>query len=289
MEIRVLRYFLAIAKEESVSGAAKILNITQPTLSKQLMELEEELETKLFIRGNRKMILTDSGRLLRKRAQEIVELVNKSENELLHSNKEISGSVSIGSGETDAMRFIAKAALEVLQNHPNIQYHLYSGNAEDVMDRLDNGLLDFGIVVGDVNIKKYDSLLLPIVDTWGLLCKKDAPFAKYDAVKREDIYKLPLICSKQALLEGELSNWFQSKYGELNIVATYNLIYNAAIMVEEGIGYALSLDKLVNTRNTSNLSFIPLEPKIEASLHIIWKKSQIFSKAAAEFLSVLQN
>ncbi len=288
MEFRVLRYFLAIAQEGTVSGAAKVLNVTQPTLSKQLMELEEELNTKLFIRANRKMILTESGCLLRKRAQEIVELVHKSENEIIHEKQGIGGNVAIGSGETEAMRLIAKTALKVKQIHPNIHYDLYSANAQDVMERLDNGLLDFGIVVGEIDIKKYDSLALPMVDTWGILCRNDSKLTYKKSVTKEDIMKLPLIWSKQALLENELSNWFRCNYSDLQVVATYNLIYNAAIMVEEGMGYALCLDKLINVTSMSHLAFVPLEPRIEAPLNIIWKKSQIFSKAAEEFLNTLQ-
>lgn len=288
MEFRVLRYFLAIAQEGSVSGAAKVLNVTQPTLSKQLIELEEELNTKLFIRANRKMILTDSGNLLRKRAQEIVELVHKSENEMIHQKQGISGNIIIGSGETEAMRLIAKVALKTMHKHPNIHYDLYSANAQDVMERLDNGLLDFGIVVGDVDIKKYDSIILPMTDTWGVLCKKDSLVSNKKFVQREDLVTLPLIWSKQSLQENELSNWFRCNYNDLRIVATYNLIYNAAIMVEEGMGYALCLDKLINVTSVSQLVFLPLEPRIEASLHVIWKKSQLFSKAAEEFLNELQ-
>lgn len=288
MEIRVLRYFLAIAKEESVSGAAKALNITQPTLSKQLMELEQELNTTLFLREHRKMVLTNSGKLLKKRAQEIVELIDKSENEILCADTIVGGSISIGCGETEAMRFVTKAAIKVLEKNPSIQYDIYSATAEDVMERLDNGLLDFGIVIGDINIKKYNSLLLPMADTWGILSRKDSAFSAVDSVHKEDLLKVPLIFSKQALQEDELSTWFGENYTNLNIVATYNLIHNASIMVEEGVGVALCLGRLVNTSTISNFSFAPLDPKIEAPLHIIWKKSMTFSKASEEFLKTLK-
>lgn len=288
MEFRVLRYFLAVAREESITGAAKILNVTQPTLSKQLMELEEYLGKKLLIRGNRKVTLTEEGILLRKRAQEIVELVDKTETEIGSVDEVISGDIYIGGGETDAMRLIAKAVKKLQEEHPHIQYHLYSGNADDVMERLDKGLLDFGIIIGAANIQKYDYLRLPATDTWGLLMKKDSPLASLDNIRPENLLGIPLLCSRQALAGNELSGWLREGSEKQNIVATYNLIYNAALMVEEGIGYALCLDKLVNTTSVTDLCFKPLEPRLEASLNIVWKKYPVFSKAAEKFLKGLQ-
>ncbi len=288
MEFRVLRYFLAIAREESITGAAKTLNVTQPTLSKQLMELEDELGKKLLIRGNRRVTLTEEGILLRKRAQEIMELVDKTETEIGSVDEVISGDIYIGSGETDAMRLIAKTVKKLQEEHPHIQYHLYSGNADDVLERLDKGLLDFGIIIGAAHIQKYDYLRLPATDTWGLLMKKDSPLASLDSIRPKNLIGIPLLCSRQALAGNELSGWIRGGSENQNIVATYNLIYNAALMVEEGIGYALCLDKLVNTTSVSNLCFVPLEPRLEASLNIVWKKYQVFSKVAEKFLEKLQ-
>lgn len=288
MEFRVLRYFLAVAREESITGAAKILNVTQPTLSKQLMELEEELGKKLLIRGNRRITLTEEGALLRKRAQEIMELVDKTESEISSKNEVISGDVYIGGGETDSMRLIAKVVKKLQGEHPHIQYHLYSGNAGDVTERLDKGLLDFGVLIGTANIQNYDYLHLPTTDTWGLLMKKDSPLSNLDSIRPENLHDIPLICSKQALSGNEISGWFGNDFEKLNIVATYNLIYNATLMVEEGIGYALCLDKLVNTTSASDLCFKPLEPRLEAHLNIVWKKYQVFSNAAKQFLHKLQ-
>ena len=290
MEFRVLRYFLAVAREESITGAARLLNVTQPTLSKQLMELEESLGKQLFIRGNRRITLTEEGMLLRKRAQEIMELVDKTETEISSVDESISGDIYIGGGETDAMRLIAKTAKKLQEAYPQIQYHLYSGNAPDVMERLDKGLLDFGVIIGTANIEKYDYLRLPAADTWGVLMRKDSPLASLDRIRPENLRELPLLCSRQALAGKELSGWFGVHNSEkLNIVTTYNLIYNAALMVEEGMGYALGLDKLVNTTNVSSLCFRPLEPPLEAPLHIVWKKYQMFSKAAEKFLAAFQD
>lgn len=289
MEFRVLRYFLAVAREESITGAAKALHITQPTLSKQLMELEEELGKQLLIRGNRRVTLTEEGLLLRKRAQEILELMDKTESEISSADEVIGGDIYIGGGETDAMRHIAKVVKSLQLEHPHIQYHLYSGNAEDVMERLEKGLLDFGVIIGAANIQKYDYLRLPGADTWGLLMKKDSPLANLDEIRPENLRGLPLLCSRQALAGNELSGWLREDAEKLNVVATYNLIYNAALMVEEGIGCALCLDKLVNTTSASGLCFRPLEPRLDAPLHIVWKKYQVFSKAAQKFLEKLKN
>lgn len=289
MELRVLRYFLAVAREENITAAAGVLHITQPTLSKQLMDLENELGKQLFIRGKRKITLTEEGMFLRKRAQEIVELADKTQSEFLSNEEMISGDIYIGGGETDAMRIVAKTAKELQKNYPGINYHLYSGNAQDVTERLDKGLLDFGILIGSSNLNKYDYLKLPVTDTWGLLMKKDSPLAEKDIISSEDLKGIPLIVSIQALKNNELSGWSGYNFEDLNIVATYNLVYNASLMVDEGLGYVLTLDKLVNTAGKSNFCFIPLKPKLEANLYIVWKKYQVFSKATEKFIDVLQS
>ena len=288
MELRVLRYFVAVAREESITGAAESLHVTQPTLSRQLMELEEELGKKLFIRGSRKLTLTDEGVLLRKRAEEIIELVEKTETEIITSDEIINGDIYICGGETDAMRIIAQTAKKLQKEYPNIRYHIFSGNADDVTERLDKGLLDFGILIEPADIKKYEYIKLPATDIWGLLMRKDSPLASCDTIKPENLLNIPLLCSRQSMVGKEISEWIGLDYDKLNIVTTYNLVYNASLMVEEGIGYALSLDKLVNTTGNSVLCFKPLEPKLEVGLNIVWKKSQIFSKAAKKFLERLE-
>lgn len=289
MELRVLRYFLAVAREENISGAAEALHVTQPTLSRQLMELEEELGVKLFIRGSRKITLTDEGALLRKRAEEIIGLVRKTEAEITVPGEVISGDVYIGGGETDAMRLIAKTACELKKEHPGVRFHIFSGDAASVTERLDKGLIDFGVLIEPANVAKYDFLRLPAVDTWGVLTRRDSTLASKKAICPKDLWSLPLICSRQALEGREISGWIKRDYDKLDIAATYNLVYNASLMVEEGIGHALSLDKLVNTSGNGNLCFIPLEPKLEARLDIVWKKYQVFSKAAALFLERLRS
>lgn len=291
MEIRELRYFLAVARENSITLAAESLNISQPGLSQVIMNMEEQLGTKLFIRENRKITLTEDGILLRKRAQEIVDLTDKTEAEFIKNEKNTSdliGDIYIGGGETEGMRFIAKTVHNLYEKYPNIHYHLFSGNSDDVMERLDKGLLDFGILIDPVDIRKYDYLRLPVSDTWGILMKKDSPLAKLDYIKPDDILKLPLICSRQSLVKNEISSWLGTDFDKLNIISTYNLIFNASLLVDEGVGYALCLDKLVNTTCNSNLCFKPLKPTLNANLILIWKKYQVFPKATQKFLDELQ-
>lgn len=288
MELRVLRYFLAVAQEESISGAAEYLHLTQPTLSRQLMDLENELGKKLFVRGSRKVSLTEDGVLLRKRASEIVELVEKTESEFWGTDEVVAGDIYIGGGESEAMRLIARAARELQCAFPNVHYHLFSGNANDVCERLDRGCLDFGVLLEPGDLKRYDYIQLPVRDVWGALVRKDSPLAEKAALRPEDLRDQPLLFSRQAMGRDNLSAWFGQDYTSLNIVATYNLIYNASLMVEEGLGCALALDRLVNTSGDSPLCFRPLEPRLEVRLYVVWKKFQIFSKAAAKFLAVLQ-
>ena len=290
MELRVLRYFLAVAREESISSAAEVLHLTQPTLSRQLLELEETFGKKLFIRlrGNRKITLTDDGIYLRKRAQEILDLANKTEADLSASDDFISGEVLIGAGETDAMRLIARIVKKMRDDFPHVNYQLFSGNADDVTERLDKGLLDFGILIGHEEIRKYDCLRLTAMDTWGLLIKKDSELAALSSIRPEVLKKIPILCSNRAFIRNELSGWLGDDFNKLNIVATYNLIYNASLMVEEGVGSAVCVDKLTYTAGNSNLCFRPLEPRFESHLYFVWKKYQVFSKAAEKFLARVQ-
>ncbi|MEC0236381.1 LysR family transcriptional regulator [Paenibacillus kribbensis] len=292
MEFRVLRYFLTVAREGSMTGAANFLHVTQPTLSRQLKELEQELGKKLFIRSSHSIILTDEGMLLRKRAEEIVDMIDKLEAEFSSMEETISGDVYIGGGETDAMKQIARVVKDLQLSYPNIRYHLYSGNEDDVTERLDKGLLDFGILIQPADVSKYNYINIPAKDVWGVVMRKDSPLAFKDTIQTTDLINVPLICSRQAMKQtfskNEFADWFGEDFDKLNVVTTYNLAYNAAIMVEEGIGYALTLDKIVNTSSDSNLCFKPLEPRLESGLNIVWKKHQVFSAAADLFLKEIQ-
>lgn len=291
MDIRILRYFLAVAREESISGAAEFLHLTQPTLSRQLMDLEAELGVKLLNRGNknRSVTLTEEGMLLRRRAEEIVALTDKTISEFHTAHDVVSGDVYIGGGETNAMRLIARVGKKLQSQYPLIRYHLFSGNADDVAERLDKGLLDFGLFIEPANMERYNYLRLPATDTWGLLMRKDSPLADKESIHANDLENIPLIVSRQSMVHNELSGWSGSDFDKLNIVATYNLIYNASLMVDEGFGYALCLDRLVFSADHDSLCFRPLEPRLEAHIDIAWKKYQVFSKAAEKFLEALQD
>lgn len=288
MELRTLRYFLAVAEEKNISKAADALFITQPTLSRQMIELEEELGKTLFIRGKRKISLTEEGIFFQKRAKEIITLVEKTESAFHAPEDELHGDIYIGSGETPAMRFIARIAHTLHRQNPHVNFHLFSGNAQDVMDKIDNGLVSFGLFVGPADLAKYDFLRLPIKDTWGVLMRSDSPLAKLEQIQAKDLLNIPLLLSRQEMVKNEISGWMGDLAKELNIIGTYNLLYNASLMVEEGLGYALCLDKIVNTTNESLLCFKPLSPKIEVGLTLAWKKSQTFSKAEEKFLEYLK-
>ena len=289
MDIRVLEYFLAVAREESITKAAEFLNMTQPPLSRQLKDLEKELGKQLLVRGSKKITLTEDGMLLRKRAEELVELMEKTKAELASTDETIGGDIYIGGGETDAVLSFAATAKELQEKYPMIHYHLYSGDAEIVMEKLDKGLIDFGLLVGSVDVSKYEYIRLPIRDTWGVLMRKDSPLAEKASIQAEDLWDKPLIVSHQTSISSDMMAWLQRDASKLNIVMTYDLIFNASLFVRQGVGYAIALDKIINTSGDSELCFRPLYPTMEAGLCIVWKRYQVFSKASQEFLRLLRN
>ena len=287
MEIRVLEYFLALAREQTITGAAESLHMTQPPLSRQLQELEAELGKQLFIRGKRQITLTREGMLLRKRAEEILDLVSRTEREVTQSDETIAGDIYIGTGETDGVRQLMRVAKQMQKNYPDVRFHIVSGDAVDVCSRLEKGLLDFGVLLGDIDRTRYNYIPLPMKDTWGVLMRRDSPLAGQEAISPQQLWDKPLILSRQVDNKSRLYRWLGREPTQLHTVATYNLIYNASLMVDEGMGYAFTLDKLVNTTG-SNLCFRPLHPKFELGMHLVWKKSQVFSRAAELFLTRLK-
>ena len=291
MELRVLQYFLAVVREQNISAAAESLHLSQPALSTQLKALEHELGKTLLIRGtkgSRKVLLTEEGMLLRKRAEEILELVQITENEISLSNEIIAGDVYIGAGESDMIRIIAKAAKKLQKKHPDIHYHILSGNAAFVKEHLDRGLIDFGVVYGSVNSEIYSSMKLPGQDTWGVLMRKDSPLANKEQITAKDLWDQPLILSAQKDDTGSMANWLGRDFFKLNVVGTYNLVFNASLLVEEGLGYAICLDRLINVTGESCLCFRPLAPKMVAEASVIWKRYQVFSKGANCFLKEMK-
>jgi DNA-binding transcriptional LysR family regulator len=289
MELRVLRYFLTVAKEESITRAAEALHMSQPTLSRQLMDLEEQLGRKLVIRGRKKTTLTEDGMLLRIRAQEIVDLSDKTAAEFRTSDDFIAGDVWIGGGETEGMRIVAEAIYSLQQDFPHIHAHLVSGNTNDIIERLEKGLIDFGVGVGTVDPSRYDSLRLPVTHIGGLLMRSDSLLAARSAITPDDLKEIPVISPRNENMRRSFEDWMGEKFDILNVVATYNLINNAAFLVEAGVGYALCFNQRVNPLADNALRFVPYEPEIKiAGIDIAWKRHRAFSKASQKFLERLQ-
>ena len=287
MEIRVLRYFLETAREGNMTRAAERLFISQPTMSKQLKELENELGAKLFIRSNYSIRLTEAGMLLRDRAEDILSLVAKTEAEFKSLEETNSGDIFVGAPESEAMSLFAEAVHTLQKNYPRIRCNIYSGNLSDVCERLDKGLLDFAIVMSYVDLSKYNYLELPMKDTWGILMRKDDPLAGKSSFAASDLDKLPLICSRQ-WIDQESPRWLGAAAKDMNIVATYNLVFNGSVMVRAGMGYAIVLDKLVNTGEDSDLTFIPLSGVPQTEMYVIWRKYQTFTPIAYLLLQELK-
>lgn len=287
MELRVLRYFLEVAREENVTHAAQRLHVSQPTLSRQLKELEDELGKKLFVRSNYSIKLTEEGMLLRKRAEDILEMADKTLAEFKALDEINGGDIHIGCAESNGIVHFVQVIKSLQEKYPRIRYHFYSSGTEAVNERLDRGLLDFAIIVQEVDLAKYNYLKIPSSDQWGLIMRKDCSLAKHSCIHLNDLMNIPLILSRQAMGE-EMPKWFGEMQDRLNIVATYDLLYNTTIMVRENFGYALGFDGLVNTGTDSDLCFRPLEPALSSPMYIIWKKYQVFSPVAALLLEELK-
>ena len=284
MDIRVLKYFLAVAREQSFSTAAERLFLSQPTLSRQLKELEDELGKTLLVRSNKGVTLTEEGIILRKRAEEIVDLMDKTEQEVKQSNDSVSGTVYIGAGETYAIKLIADTAHHLKADYPGIHYSFFSGNGTDVMEKLERGLMDFGLIFGNIDRTRYEAIEIPLHDTWGVLMRQDEPLAKKSTLTISDVSGLDLIIPRQPNHSTMLSEMIAEQAPDANIVAEYNLIYNASVMVGEGIGCAIALDRLINVSGDSKLCFRPFDPPMEAVCSFIWKRYSVFTKAAGIFL-----
>ena len=286
MELRVLRYFLVAAQEESITKAAALLHITQPTLSRQLMQLEEELGVKLFRRSQYHVFLTEDGMLLRRHAQEIVELADKTAREFSHRDAEIAGEIAIGCGETAAMTGLSRHIAAFRKAHPQVQFRIYTATADDVKERMEKGLLDIGLLTEPVDVERYAYLRMPEKNRWGILVRKDDPLAQKQTVTPQELTHIPLIVTGRESVRGELAGWFGGSIDDLAIAATYNLIVNAANMVKNHVGAAVCvyLDNL-----SDELCFVPLRPALETGTVLAWKKEQTFSRPAELFLQQVKN
>ena len=287
MELRVLRYFLAVVREENILRASEVLHITQPSLSRQLAQLEEELRVKLFERGNRKITLTDAGRLLHRRAEEMVALADKTEHEFLELNggDDISGLISVGGGEISAVSELAKVIKTFSEKYPNINFNFYSGNADNIKEQIDKGLLDFGLLLEPVEIDKYDYLRMPVKEYWVVVVPKDSPLVGKEYVTPQDLQDKPLIMPSRDRVKSELANWFGAACSELNVFSSNNLINNAAKLVEQGLGYALAVHGAVSMYGNDKVCIKRLYPDLVSTSVIAWKKHQPMGVASAKFLN----
>lgn len=288
MEIRVLRYFLEIAREENMTRAAERLHVSQPSLSKQMKSLEEELGKKLFTRSSYRLHLTDEGMLLRKRAEDLLAMADKITNEFQTMDDITGGDVFIGCAESHLIRYLAQAVGRLNARYPGIHYHITSGDTEQVTERLDRGLFDLAFIVEPPDPSRYNYLEVPETDTWGALMKKDCPLAQKDSLTIEDLLPYPIFCSEQSA-KADLPRWCGEKADQLNILATFNLSNNGAVFVREGLGVCLTFDKLIETTADSQLCFRPITPRLHTRMYVIWKKYQVFTPVSQLLLEEIKN
>lgn len=289
MELRVLRYFLTVARVENITHAATILHVTQPTLSRQLADLEKDLGTQLFIRGKSKITLTESGMLLRQRAEEILTLADKTEKEFKDQNNLVGGTISIGSVESLTSNAILQSLKDFNAEYPQVSYHIFSGTGDDIKERIDKGLLDIGILLEPIHIEKYDFIRLPQKERWGILTRTSSPLASKDYVAAKDLTGVPLLISSRVVVQNEIASWFADEYSQLHFVATYNLISNVVNLVEQGLGTAICIEGAVAMKHSDSLCFIPFYPELQFPTVIVWKKHKIFSPSAVRFLQHIKH
>ena len=292
MELRTLRYFLAVAREGSITQAAKVLFVTQPALSRQLKALEKELGAKLFVRGSHSVALTDRGVLLKQRCEEILELTDKTLAEFAVGSDAVAGDVHIGVGEAYTSRFLARVAQALKDRYPQIHYRLHDGNSDDLAERLDCGLLDFCVLIQPADLSKYHHLHIPEKDAWGLLMRRDNPLAARETIRSADLLGEPLILSEQttgqAVAHNAFVDWFGENFEKLDVVATYNLAFNATLFAAEGFGSVVALERQTRVDEADVLCFRPFEPRLEVESDLVWKRHRPFSPAAEVFLEALR-
>lgn len=290
MEIRILRYFWTIAEEGNISRAAELLNITQPTLSRQLKELEEELGTALFYRDKKQMVLTDAGTFLKDRAEEILSLTDKTEQAFIDQKKQLfSGHISIGCVEADNSDTLALMLEEMVQDYPQVTFHIFSGTSDDITEKLGKGLIDLAILLEPISTDKYERMTLPRTEKWGVLVSNDSFLAQKQKMLPEDLIGVPLLCSARKEVQEMLADWMNTSTEQMNIAGTFNLIFNVFSLVENRVGSALTIEGAVLNLHVKNLTFIPLFPAIETKCVVAWKKNRSFSPVVSEFIQRMKN
>lgn len=284
MEIRVLRYFLTVVREESITKAAEVLHITQPTLSRQLAQMEEEIGVRLFDRGTRKIRLTNEGLLLRRRAEEILQLVDKTEKELVEQEEQVEGKISIGCGEVASVQMLPDLIRNFHQKYPFVTFDLFTATADLVKEQMDKGLLDLGLLLEPIEMGKYEFIRLDMKERWVVLMPPDDPLARKKYVKADELAELPLILPRRMQVQSELASWFGDYYKNLNILFTSNLSTNGAVMVSRGLAYSLVIEGAVPFWDSSKIVCRPLYPELMAACVLAWKREQPFSLAATKFI-----
>lgn len=288
MEIRVLRYFLAVVREESITRAAEVLHISQPTLSRQLAQLEDSMGVKLFSRGTRKIALTSEGILLRRRAEEILELVDKTEREIIQQQEQVEGTVSIGCGDLKSVQLLPKLIESFHERYPAVTFDLYTATADHVKDRMDRGLTDIGLLLEPVSMEKYEYIRLKEKERWVVVMHPDAPLAGKEAVTPEDLADVPLILPRRLNVRSELANWFGPHYEKLHVLFTSNLPSNSSIMVHNKLAYSLIICGSVSFWDKEKITYRPLCPELTATSVLAWKRRQPFSPAAERFITFMK-
>lgn len=284
MEIRVLRYFLTVVREQSITKASEVLHITQPTLSRQLAQMEEEVGVKLFDRGTRKITLTNEGLLLRRRAEEILQLVDKTEKELIEQEEQVEGKITIGCGEIASVQLLPDLFDTFHEKYPRVKFDLYTATADHVKDQMDRGLVDVGLLLEPIDIEKYDFIRLPMKEQWVVLMRPNSPLAVKESVTAKDLAELPLILPRRLRVQSELASWFGDYYEKLNVLFTSNLSTNASVMVNHGSAYALVIEGMIPFWDQSKITYRPLSPDLTATSVLAWKRGQPFSLAATKFI-----
>ncbi len=285
MEFRILYYFLMVAREENITRAAEKLHVTQPTLSRQIMMLEEEVNAQLLIRGKRKVTLTDAGMLLKSRAEEILNIVEKTEKDLASNLQQIEGEISFGMAECKAAHTIFTDILQdYMQDYPKVTFDFYTGNADLIKEEIEKGTIDIGILLEPVDIQKFDFVRLLSKERWGIVVSNDHPLARKDTVSAKDLLDIPLIVTKREAIQNEITNWFKNNNEDLHIVATYNLISNAISLVEHQIGSVITIEGSLYNHDQQNIKFIPFDPPLETGVVFTWKKQRMFSPAFSKFI-----
>lgn len=289
MDLRVLNYFLTVAKEGNITRAADILHITQPTLSRQLKDLETELGVTLFYRGNRQISLTDAGQLFQQRAVELVTLLDKTRRDLADQQDLVGGTVSIGCVESSVSRFLPQLLSTFAGEHPMVQYDLYSANGDDIKEKLDRGEIDLGFLVEPVEAAKYDYIRLPVQDVWGIAVPKDHPLVRQGVVSLEEVIRLPLILPRREIVQEEIASWFGVERKQLHVFAFHNLLTNAILLAEAGLGYPVCVRGAYEIREAEGIRFVPIVPERAAGHVLAWKKNRIFASATTLFLEYVRN